>query len=101
MSNDQIVIFFNTLLKLAGSIAVIYGGVNVIIKIFTPYKKLNDTVEDHTDVIQSYDKRLEYLEDANKLSLRCMLSLIDHQITGNGVNSMSAVRKDIEEFLTR
>lgn len=91
--------FIDILLKICGGIGIIYTAGNALAKIFSPYKKLEETVKKHDGYLDNDDKRLKYIEKSNKLNLKCMLALIDHEITGNGINNMSDLKKEVQEFL--
>ena len=99
MTGETIAQAINSILAICGGLAILYGGISAITKMLSPYKRLEETVNRHSKILDNDNKRLEYMEESNKLTLKCMMVLIDHQLTGNGVDSMKALKKEINDFL--
>lgn len=43
--------------------------------------------------------RLQEAEKADKIMCKCLLALIDHEITGNGIDRMKQIRADLQQYL--
>lgn len=72
-------------------------------KIVKEWKKPNDDlkhkVEKHEEVLDADNRRLKDIEDSNKMMLQCLLAIINHSITGNGIDKMKQTRDELQEFL--
>ena len=99
MTGETIAQAINSVLAICGGLAILYSGISAIAKMLSPYKQLEDTVNRHNKILDNDNKRLEYMEESNKLTLKCMLTLIDHEITGNGIDGMKTLKKEINDFL--
>ena len=52
------------------------------------------------DILLDKDKRrLKAIEDSNKMILQSLLVIINHDITGNGIEKMKEAREELQEFL--
>lgn len=91
--------FFTGLLAICGAVTVIYGAANAVTKIFSPYKELEKKVKNYSLLFENDNNRLDELEKTNKLLLKCMFTLIDHEITGNGVENLKELRSEVRDFL--
>ena len=45
------------------------------------------------------DARLKEIEVSNKMILQCLLVIINHDITGNGIEKMKSARDELQEYL--
>lgn len=88
----EIIITWQVLLELLGAIIVI-GGAGVVIKRWIkPFHDTKEKVGKHSEAIES-------LEKANKMQCKCMVALLDHEITGNSVNKLKEAKKDLQNYL--
>lgn len=42
---------------------------------------------------------MKQCEDANQMILKCLLVIINHEITGNGIEKMKETRDKLQDFL--
>ena len=72
-------------------------------KIFKEIKKPGDdlraTVDNHDKLLKKDDARMTEVEESNKMILQCLLVIINHDITGNGIDKMKAARDELQEYL--
>lgn len=66
-----------------------------------PSKDLRKTVEKHDALLDNDNKRLKDIEESNNMILQCLLVIINHDITGNGIEKMKEARDDLQEFLIK
>ena len=66
-----------------------------------PNDDLKAKVEKHDRLLDKDNKRLEEIESSNQMILKSLLVIINHEITGNGVEKMKAVRDSLEEYLIK
>lgn len=93
-----------------GAIACIGGGAAYLMKLFHwimhPNNIQNKKLKEHDDLLKSHsefldkDKRkIEKLEEQDRLVMQALLVLIDHGIDGNNIEEMKSCKKSMEDFL--
>lgn len=107
--NQYATIFFATL----GAIAAISAGVKGIVYLLSPYSSIKTKMNEMSKKMAIYDqyldndkKRLEKLEkgifDLEDMIHDCLklnIVMLDHQIDGNGIESMKRLRSEIRDKL--
>lgn len=87
------------ILWVCGFIGAIWGTY----KIYKEIKKPNDDkakmLLDHETKLNNDDKRLQEIEATDKLILQSLLVIINHDITGNGIDQLKKARDEIQEYL--
>ena len=91
--------YIETILAICGGISIIGGTGAVIVKVIKPAFHLTARVqklEEHSD--KDY-KRLVALENMQKQQSKSLAALLNHQITGNGVEAMKQIRDELLESI--
>lgn len=87
------------IIYICGLIAALWG----LWKIVKELKKSNDdlkaAVSKHTKLLDNDNKRLKEYEESNRMILQCLLVIINHEITGNGIENLKHARDDLQEYL--
>ena len=87
------------IIYICGLIAALWG----LWKIVNVLKKTNDDIKEavskHTKLLDNDNKRLKEYEDSNRMILQCLLVIINHEITGNGIENLKHARDDLQEYL--
>lgn len=99
---ENLEITFTTILEFFGVIAIIGGGVKVIVSALNPYKEINTKLKKHDEVIakenerlDELDKSLERIEKEQKVQGRALMVLISHLITGNDTEKLKKTYQDM------
>lgn len=92
VTSDQI-IWFCTF------VAGIWGIWKIVKEIRKPNDDLKAAVQKHAELLDNDNKRIKEFEDSNQMILRCLLVIINHEITGNGIETMKKARDDLQEYL--
>ena len=91
------------ILGFCGFIVAIWGVVKIVVEVVKVIKKPNDDlkakVEHHDELLNNDNERLKDIEQSNKMILNCMFVLINHDLTGNGIDKMKEARDELQEFL--
>ena len=85
---ENIEITFNTILQLFGAIAVLGGGIKIIISALSPYKDLRERMKKTENKIEGVDAALKRIEDSQKVQGKALMELLNHTITGNDVEAL-------------
>ena len=80
-------------------IIAIWGVKNIVKEFKKPSDDLKKLVDRHSALLDNDNKRLKETEESNKMILQCLLVIINHDITGNGVEKMKEARNDLQEYL--
>lgn len=94
ISTDQIIWF-------CSFIAGLWGLWKIVKEARKPNDDLKAKVEKHDRLLDKDNKRLEEVETSNQMILQSLLVIINHEITGNGVEKMKTVRDSLEEYLIK
>ncbi|CUP15024.1 MULTISPECIES: hypothetical protein [Hungatella] len=88
-----------TLLSICGAISIVGGAAAVIVKVIRPAFQMSKRVE----VLEQHDKqdydRLKAVEDMQKQQSKCLAAMLNHQITGNGIENMKRIRDELLESI--
>ena len=87
-------------IALAGGIVTLLAAINAIGRIFTPYREIKKSVETHDRLLKKDNDRITNGEESSKHQCRALLALIDHELTGNGVERLRDAKDDLQKFLT-
>lgn len=96
---EQLSISISDIVFFCGVVAAIWGVVKIIKEIKKPSKDLKNQVEEHEKKLNKDNKRLEDIEDYNKAICKSLLALIDHEITGNGIDKLKTTKTELQNFL--
>ena len=80
-------------------LTAIWGAWKIVKEMKKPNDDLKEKVSEHDILLDNDDKRLASIEESNKMTLQCLLVIINHEITGNGIEKMKAARDELQEYL--
>ena len=80
-------------------IAAVWGIWKIVKEIRKPNDDLKAEVSKHTRLLDNDNKRLKEYEESNRMILQCLLVIINHEITGNGIENLKRGRDDLQEYL--
>lgn len=96
----NIVITSEQILWLCGAIASVYAVYKIYkTEILKPKDDMKEMISDHEEKLKNDDERLKEIELTNKLILQSLLVIINHDITGNGIDQLKKARNDIQQYL--
>lgn len=87
------------ILAICGGISIIGGAGAVIFKILHPAFQFKNRVEKLEDHSEKDYKRLVNLEEMQKQQNKCLAAMLNHQITGNGIDNMKKIRDELLESI--
>ena len=80
-------------------ITALWGIWKIVKEIKKPGDDLVAKVNLHDDLLKKDNERLKDMETSNKMILQCLLIIINHDITGNGIEKMKETRDELQEYL--
>ena len=92
ISTDQIL----WICSIAGAL---WGLWKIVKEIRKPNDDLRAQVDRHAQLLDNDNRRLAHFESSTQMILRSLLVIINHEITGNGIDKMKQARDDLQEFL--
>lgn len=99
MPMPNVTISLGQILWICSFIAAIWGVWKIVEEVRKPNNDLKETVEMHSELLDKDNKRLAEIEKADRMILRCMLVIINHDITGNGIDKLKETRDELNDFL--
>lgn len=84
---------------LLGLIASIWAVYKIIKEIAEPRKALEVQVHTLEKWHKEDHKRVKDIEEQEKLILKSLYLLIEHQMTGNGITDFKSIKTDIERII--
>ena len=89
----------NQIMEFCSLIALIWGVWKIVKEIKKPSDDLKKLVDKHSAMLDNDKRRLKDIEVSNKMILQSQLIIINHEITGNGIEGMKEARDDLQEYL--
>lgn len=89
----------NQIIWFCSFVAGLWGLWKIVKEARKPNDDLKAKVEKHDRLLDKDNKRLEEIESSNQMILKSLLVIINHDITGNGIEKMKTARADLEEYL--
>lgn len=80
-------------------IAGLWGLWKIVKEVRKPNDDLKAAVAKHAELLDNDNRRMKEYESTNRMVLRCLLVIINHEITGNGIETMKQARDDLQKFL--
>lgn len=80
-------------------ITLIWAVYKIVKEIRKPRDDVKKRLDQHDQFLNSDNKKLKEIEESNHMVLQCLLVLINHSITGNGIEKMKEARDQLQEFL--
>lgn len=87
------------ILWLCGFVASIWGVWKIVKELKKPSEDLRAKVDRHDRLLDDDNERLKDVEQSNKMILQCLLVIINHDITGNGIEKMKDCRDELQDYL--
>lgn len=87
------------ILSICGTVSIVGGAGAVIVKIIKPAFQLTKRVNQLEIYNEKDYKRLQSLEEMQKQQSKCLAAMLNHQITGNGIEYMKAIRDELLESI--
>lgn len=103
-------ISISDILAFFGAIACIGGGLAYLIKLFKWVKQPNDAqnklLQEHSNILKKHaellerdNKRINDLEQQDRLVMQALFALLAHGIDGNDIEAMKKVKEEIQKYL--
>lgn len=80
-------------------VAGLWGVWKIVKELKKPSDDMKTVVQKHTELLEKDNRRLKEYEESNQMVLKCLLVIINHEITGNGIEKMKETRDKLQEFL--
>lgn len=111
----QIIITVESLLWVLGIIITLGGATAVISRWTSPYRKLKEDVKAKVDRVDFDNLKAEVVklknyqntdheaqqkaEKGNEIMYKCVLALIDHELTNNSIDKLKKAKDEMQNYL--
>ncbi|MCQ2087653.1 MAG: CTP synthase [Bacilli bacterium] len=90
---------YENIMLVCGLIISLGGAAAVIVKLISPWKQLRLEIDEIKDKQKKdYERSIEE-EETNKMICKCLLVMLDHEITGNSIDKLKSTKSDLQDFL--
>ena len=92
ITSDQII-------WLCAFVVGLWGVWKIVKEIRKPNDNLKAEVARHDQLLADDNRRINDMQESNQMMLKSMLVIINHEITGNGLEKMKETRDELQEYL--
>lgn len=92
---------WETILAVLGALAILAGGIKVIVGFFSPYRELRGRVDKHDTLLAKDNQRLMREEEATTMTISALFALLNHAITGNSLDGLKTARDSLQDYLAK
>lgn len=89
----------NQILAFCGLITALWGVWKIVKEMKKPNEDMKAMVDKHSRILDNDNNRLKEVESSNQMTLKCLSVIINHEITGNGIDKMKEVREELQNYL--
>lgn len=92
-------ITLNDFLYICGIIATVWGAYKIIKEVKKPSNDLKETVKKHEEYLKKDRNEIEEIKEGNKVICKSIMTMINHELSGNDVSNMRKMRDELQEYL--
>ena len=92
-------ITLNDFLYICGIIATVWGAYKIIKEVKKPGDDLKETVKKHEEYLKKDRNEIEQIKEGNKVICKSIMTMINHELSGNDVSNMRKMRDELNEYL--
>lgn len=96
---ENITFNVHDIMVLLGLIASIWAVYKIIKEVSEPRKALEKQVDTLELWHREDHQRIKVMEEQQKLILKSLYLLIEHEVTGNGITDFKSIKTDIERII--
>ena len=93
----ELTISISDLLWVAGAVCTLTATWKILKN--NPVAKHEKLISEHEKLLREHEKLLREQAETEKLLCKCMLAMIDHEITGNSIDGMKKIRTEMQAYL--
>ena len=86
---------FQDILEICGWISIIGGAMAVIWRQVSPIVNIMKRITKLEEKITKQDEKMDKIETMQKQQSKCLAALLNHMITGNGIETMKEIRDEL------
>lgn len=92
-----------TILAVVGGLLVLMNFVDKIASWVKPSKDKDKSIDqrlaEHERMLTADKKRIDGIENGTNILIKANLALINHEITGNGIENLKKTRDSLQDYL--
>lgn len=96
---DNFTLNMHDIMILLGLITSIWAVYKIVKEISEPRKALETQVNTLARWRKEDHKRIQEIEESQKLILKSLYILVEHGLTGNGITDFKTIKSDIERII--
>lgn len=87
------------IMVLLGLVTAVWGVYKITVEIAEPRKALEKQVNTLENWHKDDHQRIKHMEDIQKLTLKTLYLLVEHEVTGNGITDFKDIKAEIERII--
>lgn len=87
------------IMVLLGLVTAVWGVYKITVEIAEPRKALEKQVNTLENWHKDDHQRIKHMEDIQKLTLKTLYLLVEHEVTGNGITDFKEIKTEIERII--
>lgn len=87
------------IIYLCGVLVTIWGAYKVIKEVRKPGNDLKETVRNHEEHLKRDETEIEEIKKGNKVICKSIMTMINHELSGNDVSNMKKMRDELQQYL--
>lgn len=99
MTLEEVQVFVKVLLAIFAALGTVGGGVAIIVKMVSPFRKLNDRLTAVEKFCKQDNERIKHTEDFNKVLCKALFAILDHELTGNSVDKLNRAKSALQDYI--
>lgn len=89
----------NDLLSFCGAVSIVGGAILMLYKFIAPVAGIGKRVKALEFKYSEEDERIKVIESMQKQQSKCLAAMLNHTITGNGIENMKKIRDELLESI--
>ena len=89
----------NDLVYLCGVLGTVWGVFKIIKDLKKPIDGMKETLRKHEQHLANDKAEIDEIKEGNKVICKSIMTMINHELTGNDVSNMREMRDELQNYL--
>lgn len=90
---------WDKLLVVAAALVLLGNAIKTVGNWVAPARRLGERIDRHDKLLSNDKERIDEMEGMLRQLCNSLKALLDHEITGNGIDRLKQARDDLDKFL--
>lgn len=89
----------NDFVYLCGAFGTVWGVFKIIKELKKPSDCMKETLRKHEQYLANDKAEIDEIKEGNKVICKSIMTMINHELTGNDVSNMREMRDELQNYL--